>query len=315
MKAAMAGACLALLVQGSPAIAQDGGRDAAAAAELFQQGRRALQDHQYPEACARFAESQRLDPKVGTLINLAMCEQGSGHLARAARRWDEALELARSTSDPRQGYVTEQRDALAPSVPWCILQPAPSSPPGTVVRLDDETTSLPLDSSPTIAVDPGAHVARVSAPGRAERPFPFSAAEGGRVTVVVEPGDAIVVPSIEPSGRGNVPRILAYVAGGLGVVGVGVGAVFAAQAISARNDPRCSQGVCADPADAQTQRDGAAAGDRANIAFAVGGAMIAGGVVLWLTAPRGPQGSRSNVAWLSATPTAGGTAVTAGTTW
>jgi hypothetical protein len=295
-----------------------GGDAAAAAAELFQQGRRALLDHQYPAACARFTDSQRLDPKVGTLINLALCEQGAGRIAHALARWDDALALARTTADPREPYVTEQREAVAPRVPRLTIRLAPEAPAGTQVRLDDDAPLAAIDPASPIPVDPGHHVVTASATSRASQAFPVDATEGATVDVVVGPGIALPPEStapLAPASSGRVQRIVAYSVAGLGAVGLGIGTVFGAQAISARNDPRCSNGVCADTADQQIQRNGVTAGNIATGAFIAGGALVAGGIVLWLTAPRGGPTPSRTAGWLRCAPWPGGGILAGGATW
>jgi hypothetical protein len=295
-----------------------GGDAAAAAAELFQQGRRALLDQRYPEACARFAESQRLDPKVGTLINLALCENGAGRIAHALARWDEALALARTTADPREPYITAQREAVAPHVPRVAVHLLPEAPAGTQVRLDDEAPLAAIDPTSPIPVDPGHHLFTASATNRASQAFPVDATEGKTVDVVVGPGLELPAESATPlatASSGRVQRIVAYAVAGVGLVGVGIGTVFGAQAISARNDPHCASGVCADEADAQIQRNGVTAGNIATGAFIAGGALVAGGIVLWLTAPRGASTPGRAAAWLHCAPLPGGGILAGGAAW
>ncbi|HVJ16178.1 MAG TPA: hypothetical protein VM686_12135 [Polyangiaceae bacterium] len=67
--------------------------DGKRAETLFEEGRRALTDEDYALACSKFAESQRLDPGAGTLMNLGTCEEGLGHDAAALANFREALSM------------------------------------------------------------------------------------------------------------------------------------------------------------------------------------------------------------------------------
>src|SRR5262249_55537702 len=64
---------LAITATSSTALSQT--RDPAAAEALFRQGRQAMEAKDFATACPKFAESQRLDPAVGTLMNWATCEE------------------------------------------------------------------------------------------------------------------------------------------------------------------------------------------------------------------------------------------------
>ncbi len=48
----------------------------------------------YGDACARFSESERLDPAAGTLLNLADCYERNGQLASAWLTFREATTAA-----------------------------------------------------------------------------------------------------------------------------------------------------------------------------------------------------------------------------
>jgi hypothetical protein len=67
-------ACYLLLVL-TPELAGAQARDPAAAEVLFRRGREAMEAKRYADALPSFAESQRLDPGAGTLMNLATCEE------------------------------------------------------------------------------------------------------------------------------------------------------------------------------------------------------------------------------------------------
>src|SRR5262245_31877335 len=77
-------ACVTGPVWAPPAArAQESQLSVSAAEALFEEGRSALAAGDLDLACARFRESNRLDPAVGTVLNLADCEEKRGKLATA----------------------------------------------------------------------------------------------------------------------------------------------------------------------------------------------------------------------------------------
>src|SRR3954470_25035714 len=68
--------------------------DKAGAERLFDQGRKLMEAKQYDEACEKFAASQKLEPAVGTLLNLGECSEKRRLLATAWGYYREALALA-----------------------------------------------------------------------------------------------------------------------------------------------------------------------------------------------------------------------------
>ena len=92
-----------------PAPAMADTRDPAAAEALFEAGRQAATRGDWTTACPKFAESQRLDPAPGTLLNLADCEEHLGHLASA---WDcvaRGHRVARAGRRPRRAGEEARR--------------------------------------------------------------------------------------------------------------------------------------------------------------------------------------------------------------
>src|SRR5687768_16841895 len=65
-------------------------RDPAAAEALYRAGRDSAKKGDWDKACSQFAESQRLDPAPGTLLNLADCEERRGLIASAWSHYTEA---------------------------------------------------------------------------------------------------------------------------------------------------------------------------------------------------------------------------------
>src|SRR5665213_1764373 len=78
-----------LFLNAKAAHAQD---SAATADVLFNDARAAMAAKKFDLACAKFRESNRLDPAVGTLFNLANCEAQRGQLVTAWTLYRQVLE-------------------------------------------------------------------------------------------------------------------------------------------------------------------------------------------------------------------------------
>jgi hypothetical protein len=87
------------------------------AEQLFREGHALLKEHRYPEACSKFADSERHDPASGTLLALAYCQELADLLASAQASYVAAAELARvEHQDERQRAATERAQSLAERV-------------------------------------------------------------------------------------------------------------------------------------------------------------------------------------------------------
>jgi hypothetical protein len=298
----------ALLAGSSPATAQ-APSDPVAAQALFDAGKRLMSEGKYAEACPKLEESERLDPAIGTHYAMAECYEKAGRLASAWVAFlDVASEAGAQKRADREKFAKARAAALAPRLSRItVVVPAASRAAGLEIKRDGETLheaqwSMPMPS------DPGSHVIAATAPGKLPFQTTVVVHDEGKVLEVQLPpladAPAPPPPSAVPAPTGPEPsavpaaaegphglrtqRILALAAGAVGLGGVVVGSIFGLQALSKHSSSQqeCQGNACS-PTGLQDVSDGKNAGNVSTVAFAVGGAALAGGVVLWLTAPSG----------------------------
>jgi len=120
---------------------------------------------------------------------------------------------------------------------------------------------------------------------------------------------ATPTPATPDAASSSGQRTVGLVVGAAGVLGVGLGAYFGIDASShwSSSQSECSSSNCPQHAQAVTDHDAAqSAATVSTIAFIAGGAALAAGAVLWLTAPS-RHGSAGGMALVpTATPGGGG---------
>lgn len=278
--------------------------DPAGAQALFDEGQKLVAAGDYPQACPKFAASQRLEPAIGTLINLADCYEHVGKLASAWARYLDAATLAeRAGQLPRAKKAREHAKALEPRL--CRLAIVVEGVGYTEVRRDDFVME-PATYGVAVPVDPGPHVIRASGPAVA----PFEASvdvhvEGETVRVVVRPP-----PEAPLHHAGRSQRIVGFVLGGIGVAALGVAAGLGLHARARWKDAQadCEGTVCG-PRGVALADDASRAAALADIGLLVGGVALVAGVVIVLTAPGdAPTANAARVVPLVG-PTAAGLAI------
>lgn len=290
---ALAGA-VALAI--SHAHAEPTAEERAAARTLFDEGRALMASGKYPEACPKLEESLRIDPGVGTQYNLADCQEHTGKLASAWANFLDAASRARAAKqDERADAAKERAQALAPRLAKIVI--LARDPAGTLTVKRDGVVVNKAVWGTAVPLDAGDHVISAAAPGKISwQSIVTVKDEGSSLTVTVPPlADApaakAVGPKPVPADRGlGGQRIAGIVIGSAGIVGLGVGIGAGLLAKSKYDD---SLAYCPDPdkpnactAPAKPLREGAlSAGTASTVAFVVGGVALAGGVVLFLTAP------------------------------
>ncbi len=141
------------------------GSSPAMAEALFQQARDLFKQERYAEACPRFAESQRLEPKLGTLLNLAVCHEKIGKIATAWAEYTSAATIARRDDrKEREAFARDQVAILEKKIARVVVQ-ADASPAGPSVTLDDQPLDRTALNTP-LPIDPGKHRIGAAAPGK-----------------------------------------------------------------------------------------------------------------------------------------------------
>jgi hypothetical protein len=288
-------------VAAQPAPEQPGSASIAAAEQLFNEARSLFEKGDYASACPRFEASYKLDAALGTLLNIATCYEKHGRLASAWGRYREVIAVATKVGDrARLAIARERADAIEPKLPKLTIR-ARSSIAGMVVTRDD----VPVDPAVLgvgIYVDAGTHTITATAVGRK----PFST----RVEVKDTDAKLVVVPdlAIDPDYTGPKPvattirveqdrfdpgrtrRIVGLSLGGVGiatlVAGFGFGAVARATYDTAFEDDLCNRTTLECTPKGQERTDRARSQSLvANLATIGGAAMLAGGVLIYLSAP------------------------------
>jgi hypothetical protein len=274
--------------------------EAASAEALFQEGRVAARAGDFALACQKFSESQKLDPAVGTLLNLAHCEAELGHLARAWEHYQSVLDQLVATDD-RVPHVREQLAALDPRLPRLTISVVGSAQ-GIEIERDGVKLGKAAVGTP-LPVDPGAHEIIVRAPGREPRTYRIQIAEGDRQTLKVDAGREVKSPRAQPvpeaapvvarprrRSQDSTKLTWGYTAGGIGVLGLIVGTTSGILAMRQKKIVRdhCDDEYACDDVGVNAAREGKTLTIVSNIGFVVAVAGIGTGAYLVLS-NRGPS--------------------------
>jgi hypothetical protein len=255
------------------------------------EGKRLVAEGSFAAGCVKLAQSERLDPAAGTLMNLADCYEKNGQLASAWTTFREAATFAQRGGRQRWADQAISRAALLePRLSTLTLEVDPIAAPQ---GLEIACNGLPVASSTwglSVPYDPSEVEVEARAPGK--KPFRTVVAidaEHPHAVVSVPPlEDLPVVASAREappkSSTWGAQRVAAVSALGVGVVGFGVSGalIFAAKRKQDQAD--------SDPKGQQTADSlGAVREGNAATAFVIGGAAFAlAGVLLWVTVPKAP---------------------------
>lgn len=305
----------------SGALAQTSGQDKAAAQILFDDGKALMKSGRHADACPKFEESQRLDPRISTQFKLAECFELIGKTASA---WTNFIDVAAATKaagqDDREKVARDRASALEKKLSkMTIVVPNAARAEGLEVKRDGVLVGHALWGT-AVPVDPGEHRIFVRAPGKKnwETTIPVKG-EGALIAVNIPPledapielapvqqsdgnsgnsgrissggGQPIAGTGPDrPEGGFGGQKIAGLAVGALGIGGVVLGTVFGLQAKSKNDEskPYCrTQGadlLCQDQG-LNLVNEAKSAATISTVSFIAGGALTVTGLVLFLTAP------------------------------
>jgi tetratricopeptide (TPR) repeat protein len=280
-------------VLGATASAQTPSADGA---KLFEEGRALAKAGKHEQACAKFEQSLALDPAIGTQLNYADCHEKLGQNAEAWRIFDAAADAEKITNPARAKFARERADALLPKVGIVVINVETPQAPNLTISIGGRTVK-PAAVMREI-VDPGS----VEITARAASGAPFDATEtvaaGASVTITVpafpDEAEAPMEPTFPQQGPRRRSRVfLSYGVAAAGVVSLAAGIVvglaakgdYEAQLDNGNCTRLDGRSVCSqEGVDAQ---NAARSLGTVGTVLGVGGiVLVAGGAVLYLTAPR-----------------------------
>lgn len=257
-------AALALALVAPVVRAQSIDPQRARADTLFREGQQLLTAGHVAPACAKLEESERLDPKLGRLLNLAYCHEQLGRTATSWSEYNQAAALASQTGQAeRETFARAQASALAPKLSFIQLD-AKAVPDLSSATIDGAPLRRDQLSIPFPA-DPGEHTLTFGASGHKTGTQTVTLSGAGTVRVVVAPLEVeraatppAPLPPVSPAPAppvalaptpappSNSGHVAGWIVGGVGVAALGVGAGFALRAVTLKGDadPLCPGRLC-----------------------------------------------------------------------
>jgi hypothetical protein len=272
---------------------------------LFRDGKKLIKAGKLAEGCDKLDASARIEPSVGTLLNLGDCREKLGQHATAWATFQKAAAAAKAANDPKREAEARRREKLLDDKLsyLTITVPDGSKVPGLAIARNG-TALDPALWNQSIPVDPGDYDITADAPGAQHwKRHQHVDAGGFRGTVEIpklgggsagpapgpvveakqEHGEPVPESPPEPSHPMTNMRRVAIATAITGGVVIGVGAYLGSHATDLENqaDAVCPTSNCSDHHAVDLNSDARSNALYANIAFGVGGAAIAGAVVMW----------------------------------
>lgn len=283
------------------------------ARRAFQEGIALAKAERWAEALGSLQRSDALHPHAITTYNIGYCERELGQLTRARKQLSKALadhrargsvELPPDLQAAAQQYLTEIEERLARVL--VSITPGAVAVDGRPLELAGSGPAYPLllagtrESGPPevppsfsfeVLLNPGEHRFVLAVKDHADVSVSRTFAPGSKTTLTLHPPEPSPAPSTPqpkpkpkseamPTAKPN--RTPAFIALGVGAVGLTIGSVSGLIAFGKKDDVKAAcEG--SDPDACTSARDsGNRAADISTVSFIVGGAALATSAVLFL---------------------------------
>jgi hypothetical protein len=301
---------------------EDSATEVAAARALAVDGLKLAQAGKCDEAVPKLERSEKLHHSAIVLSRLGECNVSLGKLVEGTEELRKVLrEPLPATPSPALNKAYERAqsalDAAKPRIAALTISLAKAAPPDLHLMVDGQAVPATLIDT-ELPADPGEHTIEANAPGylKATAHVTLSSADKKTVSLKLEtdPNAPVVAPhasetvaagaarpeqgtarpateesNAPPAASHAAPNhAAAYVAWGMGVVGVGVGSAFGLIAMKDKHDivAHCGSNSCT-PESSESLDSAKRAGNISTIAFGVGGVGLALGTVLYFTVGTG----------------------------
>ncbi len=293
---------------------EDTATETAAARTLAVDGLKLAQVGKCEEAVPKLERAEKLHHSAIVLSRLGECQVALGKLVEGTEMLRKVLrEPLPANPSPALSKAYERAqsvlDSAKPKLSGLTVS-VPSPPAGLRLTVDGQVVASTLVDS-ELPADPGDHVIEATAPGflKATARVTLGSADKKTVTLTLDadpnappptppttvqdpnaapvpqaaPAPVNAAPSAPPPEPARPPsHAAAYVSWGIGAVGVGVGTAFGLMALKDKHNLACDGNSCQ-----SSQRDAVDSaktkGNVSTIAFAVGGAGLVLGTVLYFS--------------------------------
>lgn len=214
--------------------------------QLFDEGRRLIREGKPEEGCLKMAESYRLEPSPGTLLNLGDCHETQGRTATAWSDFQRARQLARRRGDEEQAAEGRRRALALESKFSYLIICASAQVPGLVVKSNGTTVANAQLCSWT-PTDAGEYLITAEAAGYVPYRTKATVATAGLAKVELPPlmpqdRGVVALPSMsdwlpDRPKPGKARPLTGYAVGGLGLAAFGAGGIFGIRGLT--SDGRC----------------------------------------------------------------------------